>query len=134
MLTILKLNVQQFKDVFIFSFIIEALFLVVQKMGSDSRIDMCHAIWMMIMAAFLIYYTVCNMVKFYNGNEDLFMHLSGIKRERILFIKAGIAVHFNDDDLYPIRWTKGSTAVPVRFKICFFSYFLSFSLFAHIVS
>lgn len=94
MLTILKLNVQQFKDVFIFSFIIEALFLVVQKMGSDSRIDMCHAIWMMIMAAFLIYYTVCNMVKFYNGNEDLFMHLSGIKRERILFIKAGIAVHF----------------------------------------
>lgn len=94
MLTILKLNVRQFKDVFLFSFIIETLFLVVQKMGSDSRIDMCHAIWMMIMAAFLIYYTVCNMVKFYNGNEDLFMHLSGIKRERILFIKAGIAVHF----------------------------------------
>ncbi len=34
------------------------------------------------------------MMKFYNGNDDLFMHLSGVKREIILFIKAGIAIHF----------------------------------------
>lgn len=93
MFTLLKLNIRQFKDVFLFAFFIELLFLVGQKMGSDPRIEMCHAIWMMIMASFLVYYTVCNMVKFYNGNEDLFMHLSGMKREHVLFIKAGIAVH-----------------------------------------
>ena len=54
MLTILKLNVRPFKDVFLFSFMIEAVFLIAQKAVSDSRIEMCHAIWMMVMASFLI--------------------------------------------------------------------------------
>lgn len=87
MWTLIKLNFRQIKDIFFFAYAVEAIFILINQFIDDISISMIHGIWLIIISTMLVYFTIQNMMKFYNFNEDIFMHLVPQKQEMILAIK-----------------------------------------------